>query len=120
MIFKNKQTLKRAIMVLIILVPILCMGDYVPGVVLVRLKRGVVELPQGQTEGNIESIKGNQSLKNYLANEGLIKISKVFRRFNAEDTLMQLEDGQIIKVHDLSLVFKRQFHLEVQRLRRKG
>jgi hypothetical protein len=24
------------------------MGDYVPGIVLARLKRGVVELPQGQ------------------------------------------------------------------------
>lgn len=48
MIFKNKQILKRAIMLLIMLAPILCMGDYVPGIVLARLKRGVVELPQGQ------------------------------------------------------------------------
>jgi hypothetical protein len=85
------------------------MADYVPGVVLARLKRGVVELPQGQTEGDIESIKGNQNLKNYLTNGGLIKISKVFRRFNVEDTLMQLEDGQTIKVHDLSLVFRLSF-----------
>jgi hypothetical protein len=109
MIFNNKQIFKRALITLIMIVPLLGMGDYVPGIVLVRLKQGIVELPHGMTEGDIESIQGNQNLKNYLASKGLIKIGKVFRKFNPEDTLIQLEDGQIVKVQDLSLVFKLSF-----------
>jgi len=109
MIFNNNQLFRGAIIALIVIVPIFCMADYVPGVVLARLKRGIVELPRGQTEGNIESINGNQNFKNYLANEGLIKIGKVFRSFNPEDTIQQLENGQTVIVHDLSLVFKLTF-----------
>ncbi len=74
-----------------------------------RLKRGVVELPQGQEKGTIESIKGNQNLRNFLLNAGLEKIAKVFRDFEPKDTLMQLEDGEIVKVQDFSLVFKLSF-----------
>lgn len=113
MIFKNKQILKRAIMLLIMLAPILCMGDYVPGIVLARLKRGVVELPQGQTEGNIESIKGNDNLKTCLQNAGLTKIEKLFPKFNSADTMTQLKDGETVHVQDLSLVFKLSFDPDV-------
>lgn len=57
----NKSMLMKALIAFIMLVPILCMGDYVPGIVLARLKRGVVELPPEQTEGAIELIKGNNN-----------------------------------------------------------
>lgn len=112
MIDNNKPILMKALIAFIMITPILCMGDYVPGVVLTRLKKGVVELPRGQTEGNIESIKGNSNLKNYLANSGLTTIGKVFTRFNSKDTLIQSEDGEIVKVQDLSLVFKLSFNLD--------
>jgi len=110
MINNTKKIFKKALIVFIIIVPMLCMGDHVPGIVLVRLKRGIVELPYGVTEGNIQSIIGNQDLRNYLANEELIKIGKIFRRFDSEDTLLQLENGERVKVHDLSLVFRLSFN----------
>ncbi len=99
----------KALLLIVLTVPFLLGADFVPGVVLTRLKRGVVELPQGMVEGNIESIKGNQDLKDYLTSAELTKITKVFRSFNPEDTIQQLEDGQTVIVHDLSLVFKLTF-----------
>jgi subtilisin family serine protease len=99
----------KGVFLIILLIPFILDADYIPGIVIARLKRGVVELPQGQTEGDVASIVGNQDLKNYLTKQGLIKIGKLFRRFNAEDTLLQLGDGEIVKVQDLSLVFKLTF-----------
>ena len=109
MIFNN-QTMKKVIIVLLLVIPRLCIGDYVPGEVLARLKRGVVELPQGRAEGTLESIKGNPSLRNFLFNAGLIKIGKVFRNFELKDTLRVSEDGETVKIQDLSLVFKLSFN----------
>ncbi|MEO0106609.1 MAG: S8 family serine peptidase, partial [candidate division WOR-3 bacterium] len=111
MIGNNKSMVTKALVSFIMIVmPMLCMADYVPGEVLVRLKRGVVELPQGQAEGTIESITGNQNLKNFLSNVGLIKIEKVFWNFEPKDTLKELENGEIVKIQDLSLVFKMSFN----------
>jgi hypothetical protein len=59
----NKIMFKKAFIIFVVIVPILCMGDYVPGDGLVRFKRGVVELPPGKMEGDISSIKGNSDLR---------------------------------------------------------
>jgi subtilisin family serine protease len=81
-------------------------ADYVPGIVLVRLQRGVVELPYGETEGNIESVTGNNDLKSFLQNAGFRKIEKLFPKFHPADTVTQLRNGETVYVQDLSLVFK--------------
>jgi len=93
----------KTVVLFVMITPFLMYADYVPGVVLIRLKPGIVELPQGETEGNIESIIGNENLKIYLTNMGLTKIAKVFPKFNTADTMTQLKGGEIVHVQDLSL-----------------
>lgn len=82
-------------------------AEYVPGRVLVMFQPGVVELPLGSEEASIEDVTmSSDSLQILTDRFGIEELEKVFKRSSPGDTLALSVEGKLVKVDDLSQVYK--------------
>ena len=82
-------------------------AGYVPGRVLVMFQPGVVELPLGSEEASIEDVTiSSDSLQILTERFGVEGLEKVFKGSSPGDTLALSLEGELVKVDDLSQVYK--------------
>ncbi|MEO0190793.1 MAG: S8 family serine peptidase, partial [candidate division WOR-3 bacterium] len=84
---------------------------YVSGVAVVRFRRGVVDLPLDNEKGGLEVIQ-DTVIRGFLARHNFIEIERAITDFSPAETLTTLENGEIVKVPDFSLIFKLKFPIE--------
>ncbi|MGB9722264.1 MAG: hypothetical protein ACPL28_12390, partial [bacterium] len=77
---------------------------YAPGQVLIRAKRNVIRLPSGIQKGGLEVME-DSVIRRFLLNHNFIEIERAIPDFSSSETLTTLENGEVIKVPDFSLVY---------------
>ncbi|MCX7995985.1 MAG: hypothetical protein N3A65_09520 [candidate division WOR-3 bacterium] len=102
------------ILVCIIVLVGLLLGQsnvYVPGEVVVRVKRGIVALPLGVQKAGLEVIQ-DMGIRIFLLNHNFIELERAIPDFSPSETLTTLENGEVVKVPDFSLIFIFRFPIE--------
>jgi hypothetical protein len=79
--------------------------DCVPNQVIAQFLNNVILLPLGAGEAKIEECQIDSELLDILDNYEVYLIEKIYKNFTAEDTIIELQDGRIVGINDLSQVF---------------
>jgi len=86
--------------------------EYIPAEVLTGIPHEKLFLPEGKTKASIDEIATTPTLMTIFDKYGVIEIEKVFPNFQREDTLILTEKGELVKIPDLSCIYKLIFPID--------
>lgn len=71
-----------------------------------KFKSGIVQLPTGQTVGTPADLNPGSPVKAFIEGLGAGRIEKVFKTFQPSDTLSVSRTGELVRLNDLSQIYK--------------
>jgi hypothetical protein len=87
--------------------------EYVNNEIIVNFKPHTIQIPQGERTTTLENIQASNEIINNLKSEKVVKVRKVFRSFESEDTTKVLPSGKSVQTQDLSQFFVLKFSVNI-------